>query len=218
MTAHLAKPTVALIDYGAGNLHSVLHALRAVLPETDGTIVLTQRPEDIWAASHIILPGVGAFADCMAGLQRLPGMVTALHEAVRGKGRPFLGICVGMQLLARHGYEHGTHDGLGWLNAEVERLQVTDASLKIPHMGWNELRLIGQHPLLNGISSGDHVYFLNSYHMRCREEADVLATSDHGGPFAAVVARDSVVGTQFHPEKSQRVGLKLLSNFLAWRP
>jgi glutamine amidotransferase len=169
-------------------------------------------------AGRIVLPGVGAFADCMRGLSAIPGLVDALREAVLVRGVPFLGICVGMQLLASVGREFGDQAGLDWIPGEVTRLAPRDPALKIPHMGWNELKLVRPHPLFGEIDSGANVYFVHSYAMAPREPADVLATADYGGAFVAAVGRDNIVGTQFHPEKSQAVGLALLGNFLMWRP
>jgi imidazole glycerol-phosphate synthase subunit HisH len=206
---------VALIDYGSGNLRSAEKALaRAGADE----IAVTNDPEIVARAERIVLPGVGAFADCMNGVKSIPGMVASLEDAVLKRGRPFLGICVGMQLLARVGREFGDHDGLGWIDGEVVKLAPNDAALKIPHMGWNELTLTRAHPLLAGIGSGAHAYFVHSYEFRAAHADDVLATTDYGGPITAMLARDNIAGTQFHPEKSQAVGLTLLANFLAWRP
>lgn len=212
--------TVAIIDYGSGNLRSAAKAFeRAAAEAGDGmTVRVTSDAADLASASHIVLPGVGAFADCRRGVEALPGMREALEEAVRNVGKPFLGICVGMQLMARVGREYGDHEGFGWLDAEVVALTPDDAALKIPHMGWNELAIAGAHPVLNGISSGSHAYFVHSYHMACANPADLVASVEYGGPIAAVVGRDNIVGTQFHPEKSQATGLRLISNFLTWRP
>jgi glutamine amidotransferase len=166
-----------------------------------------------------VLPGVGAFADCMAGLSGIPGMIGAIEEAVRRASRPFLGICVGMQLLATEGHEHGVHRGLGWVPGEVVRLQPGDPTLKVPQTGWNELALArADHPLLAGVEPGDHAYFVHSYQFRPRDRAVALAKTDYGGPVLAALAAGNIAGTQFHPEKSQRTGLRLLANFLTWRP
>lgn len=206
---------VALIDYGSGNLRSAEKALaRAGANE----IAVTNDPAVVAKAARIVLPGVGAFADCMKGLSGISGMVEALQEAVLRHERPFLGICVGMQLLARVGREFGDHAGLGWIEGEVVRLKPADTSLKIPHMGWNELKIARPHPLLAGIADGAHVYFVHSYEFRARDAADVLATTDYGGAVTAMIGRGNIAGTQFHPEKSQAVGLRLLKNFLEWRP
>ena len=206
---------VALIDYGSGNLRSAEKALaRAGASE----IAVTSDPAVVAKAERIVLPGVGAFADCMAGVKSIPGMIEALEASVLKRGRPFLGICVGMQLLANVGREFGDHAGLGWIAGEVVRLAPTDPALKVPHMGWNELTIARPHPLLAGIVSGAHVYFVHSYEFRARDASDVLATTDYGGALSAMIARGNIAGTQFHPEKSQAMGLRLLKNFLNWKP
>jgi len=212
--------TVALIDYGSGNLRSAEKALARVAAEhaTGHEIVVTDKPEIARAAERIVLPGVGAFADCMNGLTSVRGMVDALAEAVVKRGVPFLGICVGMQLLAAVGREFGDHPGLGWIKGDVVRMTPSDLGLKIPHMGWNELSIQRPHAIFEGISSGEHAYFVHSFVIRPTAANETLATADYGGPFAAAIGRDNVVGTQFHPEKSQALGLKLLANFLKWRP
>jgi len=204
----------ALIDYGSGNLRSAEKALARVGAKT----VVTSDPDAVAGAERIVLPGVGAFADCMRGLHAIPGMIAALEECVLKRGAPFLGVCVGMQLLASVGREFGDHAGLGWIAGEVVRLSPSDPALKIPHMGWNALEQTRPHPVLAGIAPGADVYFVHSYAMRPRDGAHVLATSDYGGAFAAVVGRDNILGVQFHPEKSQAVGLALLAKFLTWRP
>jgi glutamine amidotransferase len=205
---------IIILDYGAGNLQSAAKAVEQVASASDH-VQVTSDPEAVASASHIILPGVGAFADCMAGLQALPGMVDALKEAVLVKQKPFLGICVGMQLLASKGYEHGVHEGLSWLDAEVHPLVSTDPEIKIPHMGWNTLHLrTRNHPLLKDIPDESHAYFVHSYAMRCKDKSNILATTDHGQEIVAVVGKGNIFGTQFHPEKSQEMGLKLLSNFI----
>jgi glutamine amidotransferase len=206
---------VALIDYGSGNLRS---AEKALARAGAGEIAVTNDPDIVARAERIVLPGVGAFADCMGGVKSIPGMVAALEEAVLKRGRPFLGICVGMQLLARVGREFGDHDGLGWIDGEVVKLAPKDTALKIPHMGWNDLAFTRPHPLLAGIESGAHAYFVHSYEFRAAHADDVLATTDYGGAVVAMLAKNNIAGTQFHPEKSQAVGLMLLANFLAWRP
>ena len=214
--------TVAIVDYGSGNLHSAAKALeRAALDLGAPRIAVTSDPEIVRTADRVVLPGVGAFADCRRGLDAVPGMVEALEEAVHQRGRPFLGICVGLQLLAERGLEHGETAGLGWIKGEVVRIEPTDPTLKIPHMGWNTLTLERVHPLFDGIPTGRdglHAYFVHSYHMHVADPADRLATTEYGGTVTAAVARGNVAGTQFHPEKSQKLGLALLANFLKWHP
>lgn len=211
---------VALIDYGSGNLRSAEKALARAAAErgVDRQIVVTSDPAVAAKAGRIVLPGVGAFADCMSGLTKLPGMVEALREAVLVKKVPFLGICVGMQLLATVGREFGDHKGLGWIGGEVVRLSPADPALKIPHMGWNELRFVKNHLLFAGLDSGAHAYFVHSYYFRTADKANLLATTEYGGTVAAVVGSGNIVGTQFHPEKSQATGLTFLGNFLGWTP
>jgi imidazole glycerol-phosphate synthase subunit HisH len=209
--------TTVVIDYGSGNLRSAAKALAAA----GGDVRVSADPADVAAAERIVLPGVGAFGDCRAGLERLPGMVAMLDKTVRQGGRPFLGICVGMQLMAEAGLEHGRHSGLGWIGGEVVHLargNVTEPRIKIPHMGWNELHLARLHPLFAGIAEGAHAYFVHSYHLALTNPGDLLAATDYAGPLAAAIGRDNMLGVQFHPEKSQAMGLKLLANFLAWRP
>jgi len=209
--------TVALIDYGSGNLASAAKALaRAANGKFD--IVTTADPQAVKDAERIVLPGVGAFADCMAGLNAVPGMVDALREKVLKEGAPFLGICVGMQLLATSGVEFGRHAGLGWIAGEVVKITPDNPALKIPHMGWNELKKTQSHPVLEGIPDKAHAYFVHSFQLIPALPEDLIATTDYGGPLTAMVGNENVVGTQFHPEKSQATGLKLLENFLSWRP
>jgi glutamine amidotransferase len=209
---------VAIIDYGSGNLRSAAKAFEYAAAATGHTVRIASSPEALREASHIVLPGVGAFADCMHGLEAVTGMRAALEEQVMKRKKPFLGICVGMQMLFETGYEHGTHKGLGWLKGEVVKIGGTEgfpAALKIPHMGWNDLTLTRPgHPLLNGIADGDHAYFVHSYHAVCDAQDDTIATTDYGGALAAIVAHGNIMGTQFHPEKSQQTGLKLIGNFL----
>lgn len=200
--------TLALIDYGAGNLQSVRNALKAAgAPQ----IIVTSDPDIVRTADRIVLPGVGAFAHCMGALSAIPGMVDALNEAVGAQARPFLGICVGMQLMAEAGEEHGRHAGLGWIKGCVQQITPQDPAIKVPHMGWNDVVPVAQHPL---ITPGE-AYFLHSFAFA---GGDVLATTDHGGPIVAAIGRDNLAGVQFHPEKSQRYGLSLLSRFLEWHP
>ena len=216
------KPVVAIIDYGSGNLRSAEKALAKAVRDggLDHEVVVTSDADVVHSAERIVLPGVGAFGDCMRGLCALLGMVDALEDAVRRRGAPFLGICVGMQLMAERGLEHGAHAGLGWIEGEVVRLQPSDASFKIPHMGWNSLSVVAAHPVIAHLGSGHepHGYFVHSYHFAVAERRDVLAETDYGGAIAAVVGRDNMIGTQFHPEKSQAVGLTLLESFVRWRP
>jgi glutamine amidotransferase len=215
--------SVAIIDYGSGNLHSAAKAFERAAAEAGlaSTIRVTSDTAEVRAADRIVLPGVGAFADCRRGLDAVPGMVEALQEVVREKQRPFLGICVGMQLLASRGLEYTVTPGLGWIPGDVALIVPEDQSLKIPHMGWNTLHRQDDHVLLDGIETGPeglHAYFVHSYALTPEKPEDVLALTDHGGPVTAIVARDNIVGTQFHPEKSQKLGLKLIANFLGWKP
>lgn len=212
--------SVVVVDYGSGNLRSAARACERAARDRGLKleVKISGRAEDVRAAERIVLPGQGAFGDCKRGLAAVPGMIEALEESVIRKGRPFLGICVGMQLMAERGLEHGVHQGLGWLQGDVVAMTPTDKALKIPHMGWNELIDLAPHPVLTGLAPGCHAYFVHSYVMRCAEPRDVLASCDYGGRFAAIVGRDNMVGTQFHVEKSQATGLTLIGNFLAWRP
>lgn len=209
---------VAIIDYGSGNLHSAEKMFERVAESTGHEIVVTNNVFEIKTASHIVLPGVGAFADCMAGIRAVPHLLETLHEEVLERAKPFLGICVGMQLLAEKGYENGEHEGLGWLEAEVVRILPDDPALKIPHMGWNELEIIGSHPIAAGLTNTDHAYFVHSYAMQCADITDVVAEVGYGGKVTALVARENIMGTQFHPEKSQAVGMKVIGNFLMMEP
>jgi imidazole glycerol-phosphate synthase subunit HisH len=215
--------TVAIVDYGSGNLHSAAKAFERAARESGRAqpILVTSDPERVRRADRIVLPGVGAFADCRRGLDALAGMVEALEETVRGRGRPFLGICVGMQLMAERGREYRVTPGLGWISGEVDRIAPSEPSLKIPHMGWNTLNPLQPHALLQGIAVGPrglHGYFVHSYHLAVSDRHDLVAEADYGGPVTAIVARDTYAGTQFHPEKSQRLGLALIANFLKWAP
>lgn len=204
---------IAIIDCGAGNLHSVRKAFASLLP-ADATLSVVTEAAQLRSATHIVLPGVGAFADCMQGLNALAGMRAALEAAVLHGKTPFLGICVGMQMLFQRGHEHGVHEGLGWFQGEVQRIQPKDERLRIPHMGWNRLRIHHPHPVLRGIGPEDHVYFVHSYAAVGAQPEEVLATVDYGGEIVALIGRDHLLGTQFHPEKSQRAGLSILSHFL----
>jgi len=215
--------SVAIIDYGSGNLHSAAKAFERAAREAglDQSINVTSDPTLVARAGRIVLPGVGAFADCRRGLDSVPGMVEVLRRRVREEGVPFLGICVGMQLMATRGLEHTTSPGLDWIRGDVKAIEPEDPSLKVPHMGWNTLALARPHPLMDGIPTGPdglHAYFVHSYALAPSDPADVVATTDYGGPVTAIVGRDNIVGTQFHPEKSQALGLKLIANFLRWRP
>ena len=210
---------VAIVDYGAGNLRSAEKALAEAAKDRGGErarVIVTADPDAVRKADRVVLPGVGAFADCKRGLDSLSGMVEALEDAVLKQGKPFLGICVGMQLMASVGVEFGTHKGLDWIKGKVVVLDPADRALRIPQMGWNDLELKGAHPALAGTKSGDHAYFVHSYHFIAERPGDVLATVDYGGPVTAIIGRDNLLGVQFHPEKSQQVGLNLLASFLNW--
>ncbi|MGR3500532.1 MAG: imidazole glycerol phosphate synthase subunit HisH [Limimaricola soesokkakensis] len=209
----------ALIDYESGNLHSAQKAFERMAREGDaGEVIVTSRPEDVARADRIVLPGDGAFPHCRNALSAQPGLREALVEAVEVKGRPFLGICVGMQLLAEVGHEYERTEGLGWVPGEIVRIEPSDPKMKVPHMGWNDLVIDRPHKLLEGISTGDHAYFVHSWQFRPTDPDTLLAHVDYGGPVTAVVGRDNVVGAQFHPEKSQAAGLRLIANFLNWKP
>ncbi len=213
---------IALIDYGSGNLPSAEKALQTVARSLGGDreVVVTSDPEVVASADRLVLPGVGAFAACMDSLRARPGLIEAMNEAVLKRGRPFLGVCVGMQLLASRGLEFGVHEGLGWIPGEVAKLTPGDPKAKVPHMGWNSLSVTdgGAHPLLAGQAPEPHMYFTHSYAFAPTDPGAVVASVDHGGRFAAVVARDNVAGVQFHPEKSQAAGLQLIGRFLEWAP
>ncbi len=215
--------TTAIVDYGSGNLHSAAKAFeRAARDHAIGeAIEVTNDPDKVRRADRVVLPGVGAFADCKRGLAAVDGMIDALNETVRGKGRPFFGICVGMQLMAERGREYEVVDGLGWIPGEVDRIEPSDPELKIPHMGWNTLDARKGHPLLEGIPVGPnglHAYFVHSFELKPSQGSDLIAQAEYGGPVTAMVGRDNMIGTQFHPEKSQRLGLSLIANFLTWKP
>ena len=209
----------ALIDYGSGNIASAAKALaRAAGDAGDQEVIVTADPALVRKSDRIVLPGVGAFADCMRGLSAVPGMIDALNESVIRGGKPFLGICVGMQLMATAGREFGVHSGLDWIKGEVEPVKPADPDLKIPHMGWNEIELVREHPLFAGLEPGDNAYYVHSFEMKPGHRANLLATTNYGGAITAAIGRDNLVGTQFHPEKSQAVGLRILANFLNWTP
>jgi imidazole glycerol-phosphate synthase subunit HisH len=215
--------SVAIVDYGSGNLHSAAKAFERAARELGcgEPIRVTNDPAIVANADRVVLPGVGAFADCRRGLDAVDGMTAALEEAVRRKGRPFFGICVGMQLLAERGREYEVSEGLGWIAGEVDRIAPSDPQLKIPHMGWNTLNVVRPHALLEGLPlgpDGRHAYFVHSYQLKPTRRDDLVAEAEYGGALTAVVARDNVFGTQFHPEKSQKFGLALIANFLQWKP
>ena len=216
--------TVAIVDYGSGNLRSAAKAFERAAREagTDERVLVTSSPAEVAAADRIVLPGVGAFADCRAGLYGVPGMVDTLQREVIERGKPFLGICVGMQLMATRGVEYGIHAGLDWIAGDVVRIEPAGRTgkdhLKIPHMGWNELLDLRPHALLDGIAPNAHAYFVHSFQLAATRPGTVLATTDYGGPVTAIVGRDNLAGTQFHPEKSQVTGLRLIANFLRWKP
>jgi imidazole glycerol-phosphate synthase subunit HisH len=215
--------SVVIVDYGSGNLHSAAKAFERAARESGDNqpILVTNDPTAVVRADRVVLPGVGAFADCRRGLEEIPGMIDALEESVRKNSRPFFGICVGMQLMAERGREYQVTPGLGWIAGEVDRITPSDPNLKIPHMGWNTLSMLKTHPLLEDIPLGPdglNAYFVHSYELKTAKRSDLLAQADYGGPLTAIVGRDNMVGTQFHPEKSQRLGLALIANFLKWSP
>jgi glutamine amidotransferase len=212
--------SVAIIDYGAGNLRSAEKAFQFAIARDglDETVTVTADPDVVAKADRVVLPGDGAFADCKRNLDAIPGMIDAIDEQIDAKGHPFFGICVGMQLLATRGIEHAVTDGLGRIPGEVRPIEPKDPALKVPHMGWNTLAKRSDHALLDGIDAGWHAYFLHGYHLVAERAEDVTAVADYGGPVTAIIARGNIAGTQFHPEKSQRLGLKLIANFLNWTP
>ncbi|HEY4135986.1 MAG TPA: imidazole glycerol phosphate synthase subunit HisH [Alphaproteobacteria bacterium] len=211
---------IVIVDYGSGNLRSAAKAFARAADDAGlgETVAVSADAKALAQADRIVLPGVGAFGDCKRGLEALPGMIDALNEQVLVKKKPFFGICVGMQLMAEVGLEHGEHKGLGWIKGTVEAIAPADPALKVPHMGWNELRMTRPHPLFAGLEANRDAYFVHSYHLKPTDAADVLATVDYGGPIVAAVGRENIVGTQFHPEKSQANGLAIIANFLRWRP
>ena len=215
--------TVAIVDYGSGNLRSAAKAFERAARESgaDDRVLVTANPREVASADRIVLPGVGAFADCRAGLYGVPGMVDTLQREVIERGKPFLGICVGMQLMASRGVEYGIHAGLDWIAGDVVRIEPENRPgerLKIPHMGWNELLELKAHPLLHGLQEHEHAYFVHSFELKAATKDTLLAVTDYGGPITAAVGRDNMAGTQFHPEKSQATGLRLIGNFLRWKP
>jgi glutamine amidotransferase len=211
--------TTVLIDYDSGNLHSAEKAFQRMARETgQGMVRVSNRPEDVATASRIVLPGDGAFPACRRGLAAIDGLEEAIVEAVTKRAIPFLGICVGMQMLANEGHEYETVSGFGWIAGDVRKIAPNDPALKVPHMGWNDLVIDQPHPVLEGIATGAHAYFVHSYHMEMRDPAHRLAHCDYGGDVTAIVGHANVIGTQFHPEKSQEAGLRLIANFLNWAP
>ena len=214
---------VAIIDYGSGNLRSAQKSFERAASGLNTTtrVDLVDTPEQLANADRVVLPGVGAYRDCHDGIHAIDGMWQAIEEHCTTRARPFLGICVGMQLMATRGLEHTVTPGFGWIKGDVDRIDVGDRDLKIPHMGWNTLDVVHGHPLLDGIKTGpdgQHAYFVHSYHLRASDPADVVATASYGEPITAMVARDNMAGTQFHPEKSQTLGLGFIANFLTWAP
>jgi glutamine amidotransferase len=210
--------STVIVDYNSGNLRSAEKSFQRMADELGaGQVIVSADPNVVRSADRVVLPGVGAVADCRRELGAIDGLFGAIEEHVKS-GKPFMGICVGMQMMATRGLEHGTHQGFDWIKGDVELLRPSDKSLKIPHMGWNELSMQSDHPVFNGIETGDHVYFVHSYHLVPKNDDDLLATVDYGGPITAAVAHENIVGTQFHPEKSQSTGLRLIGNFLAWKP
>ena len=213
--------SVAIVDYGSGNLHSAAKAFERAARESghDQPILVTRDPDAVARADRVVLPGVGAFADCRRGLDALPGMVDALDTTVRRRGRPFLGICVGMQLMAERGREYEVTPGLGWIAGDVDRVAPSDPALKIPHMGWNMVAKERDHPVLTNIRDCNLAfYFVHSFAMRCNNQSDIVGWAEYGQPVTAIVAKDNIIATQFHPEKSQDSGIELISNFLRWKP
>ena len=209
---------IVVVDYGSGNLRSAAKALERV---ANGPVEVTAKPEAVSAADYLVVPGQGAFADCLAGVKTIDGLYEAITDFALNQAKPYLGICVGMQMLATTGHEYEPTAGLGWIPGDIRRITPSDTTLKIPHMGWNSLDVVRQHPVLDGIPTGPDgldAYFVHSYHLVVGDRADLIATTDYGGPVSAIVGRDNMVGTQFHPEKSQALGLALIGNFLTWTP
>ncbi|WP_194094459.1 imidazole glycerol phosphate synthase subunit HisH [Marivivens aquimaris] len=210
---------IALVDYDSGNLHSAQKAFERMANEAGhGTVVVTSEPDVVAKADRIVLPGDGAFPACRKALSDMGGLAEAINEAVTKGGKPFLGICVGMQMLATTGHEYEETAGFDWIGGDIVKIAPSDESLKVPHMGWNDLVIDNPHPVLDGIATGDHAYFVHSYHMRVKNPAERIAHVDYAGDITAIVGRDNVIGTQFHPEKSQATGLRLIANFLSWKP
>jgi len=215
----MTSQMITVIDYGSGNLRSAAKACEHAADNAgiNARVVISNKPEDITAATHLVLPGQGAFQDCMKGLQS-SGLLSALQDAVLSRKTPFLGICVGMQLLATRGEEHGTYNGLGWIDGTVTAIAPQDKTLKIPHMGWNDLEITAPHPVLAGINTGVDMYFVHSYQFQLTKPDALIARCQYDGPVTAIIAKDNIIGTQFHPEKSADAGLRLISNFLRWKP
>ncbi len=208
-----------LVDYESGNLHSAEKAFQRMARETGaGEVIVSGRPEDVLRADRVVLPGDGAFPSCKAALEGHSGLQEAIEEVVRHKGRPFFGICIGMQMMATIGREYRDTPGFDWIPGEVVLIRPREAALKVPHMGWNDLIVSGAHPVLDGVATGDHAYFVHSYQLRVNDPSDRLAHVDYGGEVTAIIGRDTMIGTQFHPEKSQRTGLRMIANFLTWAP
>ena len=205
---------VTIVDYGSGNLHSIAKALEAVAPR-GCRVEVSESADDILSASYVVLPGVGAFGDCVNGVRSLEGVEEALEKVVLQEKKPFLGICVGMQMLAQEGVEYGKHRGLGWIKGRVVEIKSLDKQMKIPHMGWNEIGVLRKHPIFQGVNEKSNAYFVHSFHLECEEKKDIIAQVEYGYPLTAAIARENIVAVQFHPEKSQEVGLKLLGNFLS---
>ncbi len=211
--------TTVLVDYDSGNLHSAQKAFERMAAETGtGDVLVTSDPDVVRAATRIVLPGDGAFPHCHAQLHGISGLADAITDAVQNRAVPFMGICVGMQLLAKRGFEYEATDGFGWIDAEVHKIAPSDAALKVPHMGWNDLVIDTPHPVLEGLKTGDHTYFVHAWHMVMGDPAQRLAHCEYGGDITAIVGRDNIIGAQFHPEKSQAAGLRLIANFLNWKP
>ncbi|WP_068116360.1 imidazole glycerol phosphate synthase subunit HisH [Tropicimonas marinistellae] len=208
-----------VVDYESGNLHSAEKAFQRMAAETgSGEVLISGRPDDVARADRVVLPGDGAYPACKAALEGHSGLHEAIEEAVRVKGRPFFGICIGMQMMATVGREYEDTPGFDWIGGEVVPIVPDDPSLKVPHMGWNDLILTGAHPVLDGIETGDHAYFVHSYQVVVRDSTDRLAHAEYGGEVTAIIGRENMIGTQFHPEKSQSAGLRMISNFLTWSP
>jgi len=210
--------TTVIIDYNSGNLRSAEKSFQLMSEELNlGKVKVSNKPEDVVNADRVVLPGVGAFADCKHELSSIMGLYEAIEAHVK-TGKPFMGICVGMQMMATCGHEHGYHEGFNWIKGDVKIMEPNDKNLKIPHMGWNNLNILNSHPVFDNINENDHVYFVHSYHFEVENNNNLLASVDYGGKVTAAVAHENIIGTQFHPEKSQSVGLQIIKNFLQWNP